>query len=117
MDRNSAKPGTPAVMPSKTIIANWLRSLFPDLPANHKIEDFGDGVIYCRILNHYCGQPAIQKFSWHPKNEYAYANNLKQVQAILQQQGFVLPFDVNKVSKRKFLENWQLINGFYKHFN
>lgn len=116
MDRHS-KPGTPQTVPSKVLIINWVRSLFPDLPQTLKIEDFGEGLIYARILNHYYGNPIHTKISWHPKNEYDYINNLKQVQTALTQLSIVLPFDVNKIAKCKFLENWSLINSFYKHFN
>lgn len=103
MEKSSSKPGTPGLVPSKTIIINWLRGLFPDLCPNLKIEDFGNGVIYCRIMHHYYGTPPLQKINWHPKNEYEYMNNLKNVQAALLQEGLGLPFDVNKISKRKFL--------------
>ena len=114
---NTSKPGTPGVVPSKTLITQWLKTLFPDLPNSLKIEDFGDGVIYCRILNHFHNNPPQQRICYNPRNEYDYVNNLKHVQAALLQQGMVIPFDVNKISKRKFLENWQLINNFYKHYS
>lgn len=104
-------------MPSKNVIIHWLRSLFPELPLNMKIEDFGDGVVYCRLLNHFYGNPAHTKITWAPKNEYEYANNLKHVQAALLQLGITIPFDVNRVVKRKFLENWALINAFYRHLS
>ena len=103
MERSSSKPGTPGVVPSKTIILTWLRSLLPDLPHSLKFEDFGDGVVYCRLLNHYYGSPVLQKIAWHPKNEYEYGNNLRQVQATLLQQGLTIPFDVSRVAKKKFL--------------
>ena len=73
IDKNynpNSKPGTPSAMvPSKTIIINWLKSLFPDLPLALKIEDFGNGVLYARILNHYCpGAIPTSKNINHPKN-------------------------------------------------
>lgn len=38
MEKHSlGKPGTPGLVPSKTIIASWLKSLFPDLPLSLKI--------------------------------------------------------------------------------
>lgn len=41
IDKNynpNSKPGTPAAMvPSKTVIINWLKSIFPDLPLALKI--------------------------------------------------------------------------------
>lgn len=70
MDRSMSKPGTPGVVPSKTIIINWLRGMFPDLPIAMKIEDLGDGVVYCRILNHFYSNPPVQKILNNPKNEY-----------------------------------------------
>jgi hypothetical protein len=39
------------------------------------------------------------------------------VQTALQQLSITIPFDVGRVAKRKFLENWALINAFYKHFS
>lgn len=69
MDKHlSTKPPTPGIVPSKTVITIWLKSLFPDLPLATKIEDFGDGVIYCRLLNHYYGNPPHSKITWSPKN-------------------------------------------------
>ena len=38
MERSSNKPGTPCPVPSKTIIINWLKGLFPDICSNLKIE-------------------------------------------------------------------------------
>lgn len=116
MEKSSPKPGTPSAVPSKTLITKWLRSLFPDLPHNLKIEDLGDGIVYCRILSHFYSNPPLQRICFHPKNEYDYINNLKHAQASLLQQSVLIPFDVNKIAKRKFLENWQLINNFYRHF-
>ncbi len=55
-------------MPSKTIITSWLKSLFADMPLSAKIEDFGDGVVYCRLLNHFYGNPPHSKITWSPKN-------------------------------------------------
>ena len=37
LNHNSSKPGTPSTVPSKTLIINWLRTMFPDLPAVLKI--------------------------------------------------------------------------------
>ena len=102
MERGINKPGTPGVVPSKTIIISWLRGMFPDLPCAMKIEDLGDGIVYCRILNHFHSNPPQQKILFHPKNEYEYANNLKHVQSALLQHGITIPFDVNKIAKRKF---------------
>ena len=70
MERSSHRPGTPSPVPSKTVIINWLKSLFPDICPNQKIEEFGNGVVYCRLMNHYYGSPHLQKINWHPKNEY-----------------------------------------------
>ena len=113
----SSKVPTPTLAPSKTVIISWLRSIFSNLPLNIKIEDFGDGVVYCKILNHFYGNPTHTKIIWAPKNEYEYVNNLKHTQSALLQLGITIPFDVNRVSKRKFLENWALINAFYRHFS
>ncbi len=63
-----SKPGTPCMVPSKTIIISWLKSLFPDLSTSSKIEDFGDGVVYCRLINHFCGNVLHSKITWAPKN-------------------------------------------------
>ena len=38
------------------------------------------------------------------------------MQNTLLQLAITIPFDVNRVAKRKFLENWSLINNFYRHF-
>lgn len=65
----NAKPGTPTTFPSKAHIVNWLRTMFPDLPIQLKIEEFGNGVIYCRILNHYYpGTIPPVKILMSPKN-------------------------------------------------
>lgn len=117
MDKFSNKPGTPSNIPSKTVINSWLKSLFPDLPLSTKIEDFGDGVIYCRLLSHFYGNPHHSKITWAPKNEYEYANNLKHVQNALLQLNIGISFDVGRVAKRRFLENWALINAFYRHLS
>lgn len=42
-------------------------------------------------------------------------SNLKQFQNALVQLKICVPFDVIKISKMKFLENWALINALHKH--
>lgn len=101
---SNAKPGTPSMIPSKTHIINWLKGMFPDLSLHTKIEDFGNGVIYCRIINHYYpGTLPSAKILMSPKNEYEFLNNLKHVQQAFVQHNIKIHFDINKVSKRKFL--------------
>lgn len=65
----NSKPGTPGMIPSKSHIINWLKTLFPDLSVNQKIEEYGNGVIYCRIINHYYpGTIPSAKILVNPKN-------------------------------------------------
>jgi hypothetical protein len=69
MFNSSLKPSTPQSFPSKTLIINWLRSLFVDLPQVLKIEDLGTGVIYCRVINHYYPNTIpLNRIVFHPKN-------------------------------------------------
>lgn len=49
----SSKPPTPAVANSKSSMLNWVKSIVPDTPHNMKVEDFGNGVIFCKIINVY----------------------------------------------------------------
>ncbi len=63
------KPGTPSSMPSKTTIFNWIKQIVPDSSPKMKVEDLGDGVIYCKIINHYF--PATinaNRLNTNPKN-------------------------------------------------
>ena len=101
---NSTKPNPNTLIPSKTHIINWIKTMFPDLPSQLKIEDFGNGVLYCRIINHYypAAIPPAKIFTT-PKNEYEFSNNLKLLQQALVQHEVNVHFDVTKVSKRKFL--------------
>jgi len=103
MEKLQTKPGTPNNVPSRTVIGSWLKSLFPELPVSPKIEDFGDGVIYCRLLNHFYASPPHAKITWAPKNEYEFANNLRHAQSALLHLGITISFDVGRVSKRRFL--------------
>ena len=65
----NAKAGTPNNFPSKGLIVNWLRTMFPELSIYLKIEDLGNGVIYCRIINHYYpGTIPSGKILMNPKN-------------------------------------------------
>lgn len=117
MDKVQTKPSTPSNTPSRTVIGAWLKSLFPELPISPKIEDFGDGIVYCKLLNHFYNSPPHSKITWAPKTQYEFANNLRHVQSALLQHGIAISFDVSRVAKRRFLENWALINGLYRHFH
>jgi hypothetical protein len=55
-------------LPSKHTILSWIKSILPDLTLNLKIEDFGDGVLYSRLLTYYYGLPTNSKIILTPKN-------------------------------------------------
>ena len=112
------KPGTPSSMPSKTTIFNWIKQIVPDSNPKMKVEDLGDGVVYCKIINHYFpGTININRLNLQPKNEYDYSLNLKLFQNALTMHKVVVPFDVGKIAKQKFLENWGLINALYRQLS
>ena len=50
-------------------------------------------------------------------NEYEYCLNLKQLQLALAKLRINIPFDINKVSKQRFNENWALIVLMHKHLD
>lgn len=56
--------------------------------------------------------PARIVFS--PKNEYESALNLKQLQSALTKLRMNLPFDIHRVAKKKFNENWALASQLYR---
>jgi hypothetical protein len=39
------------------------------------------------------------------------------MQNVLQQLSINITFDISKISKKKYKDNWDLIAAFYKHFN
>jgi hypothetical protein len=53
---------------SRLTIMNWLSSFLDDINANMRVEDFGKGVIFCRIVNHYYpGAVSLNRIIWNPK--------------------------------------------------
>jgi hypothetical protein len=98
------KPGTPSSMPSKSVIFGWIKQIVPEASTKMKVEDLGDGVIYCKIINHYFpGSVNLNRLNLNPKNEYEYSLNLKLFQNALTLHKVTVPFDVAKISKQKFL--------------
>lgn len=62
------KPGTPSNLPTKTIIFNWIKNICLDSSPRFKVEDLGDGVAYCKIINHYfSGIISLNRIILHPK--------------------------------------------------
>lgn len=63
------KPGTPSNLPTKTLIFNWIKTICPDSSLKLKVEDLGDGVVYCKIINHYFSNIiSVSRLAFHPKN-------------------------------------------------
>lgn len=63
------KPGTPSSMPTKSTIFNWIKQIVPDANTKMKVEDLGDGVVYCKIMNHYFpGSISLNRLNNSPKN-------------------------------------------------
>lgn len=62
------KPGTPSSLPTKTLIFNWVKNIVTDSPLKLKVEDLGDGLAYCKIINHYFnGIITSNRIMAHPK--------------------------------------------------
>jgi hypothetical protein len=44
-----------SLTPSKDLIIKWIKYILPDFHFKEKIEELGNGVIYCKIFNYYFG--------------------------------------------------------------
>jgi hypothetical protein len=103
-------------IPTKSQIMLWIYSLLPTQARNFTIESLGNGAIYCKIINHYCpGTILPSRIISNPINEYESCLNLKQLQLGLARMKIQIPLDINKVSKQRFTENWNLITLLYRH--
>lgn len=68
-------------------------------------------------MNHYYPNSInMNRLNMYPKNEYEYITNLKLFQNSLILHKINIPFDFNRISQLKFLENWALVNTLYKYF-
>jgi hypothetical protein len=101
--------------PSRQQIFNWIQSLLSDVPLSLKVEDFGKGTIYCRILHHYFpGIISINRIIWAPKSEYENLLNLRIFHNAVVQLKLPLAFDPVKLSKEKLADNWVFLVAFYR---
>lgn len=64
------KPGTPSSMPTKTTIFNWIKQIVPNINIQAmKVQQLGDGVIYCKIINQYFPNSInLNRLNLNPKN-------------------------------------------------
>jgi hypothetical protein len=102
-------------VPSKWQIFDWIHSILPSAERCLTIESLGNGVVYCRIVNHYApGSIHASRITPSPLNNYENCINLKQLQQALGKLRINVPFDISKVSKQRFNENWNLIVLLYR---
>ncbi|CAD8126673.1 unnamed protein product [Paramecium sonneborni] len=92
---------------SKTEILHWINAL---LKTNlTKIEQLGNGIAYCKLLNMIdptCLNPT--KIVLKTKTQIDHINNLKLFQTAMQKLHLKKQFDIDKVSKCYFHENYDL---------
>ncbi|CAD8125254.1 unnamed protein product [Paramecium sonneborni] len=93
---------------SKSEILHWINNL---LKTNlTKIEQLGNGVIYCKLLNMIDPTSLNStKIVLKTKTQIDHINNLKLLQNAMQKLHLKKQFDIDKVSKCYFHENYDLI--------
>lgn len=96
----------------------WIHSVLPSADKSTTIESLGNGSMYCRLVNHYLpGAILPSRIINNPVNEYESCLNLKQLQLALAKAKINIPFDMNRVSKQRFHENWNLVVLLFKHLD
>lgn len=99
--------------PTRASVSEWVGGILGR--GGVSIEQLGDGEAYCRILNHYAPGTILPCRIIHaPTNEYESAINLKHLQTALSKLQINIPFDIHRLTRKKFNENWALASHLYK---
>ena len=75
----------------------------------------GDGVVYCRIINHYRPNAIPEsRINHRPVSNYEATVNLKQVQVALRKMRMVVHLDIHKLARKTFADNWHFLQQLHK---
>ena len=116
--RPNSNPQKPPKCPtSKNEVISWIACSLNISSQHLSIQQLGDGAYYCRLLNTFVPDViSANRIIDRPSNEYQSGLNLKMLQLALKKLNINIPFDIHKLARKTFIDNWNFVCLLYKHF-
>jgi RP/EB family microtubule-associated protein len=83
-----------------------------------RIEQLGSGAVYCNLIDAmFPGRVAMQRVSWHARNEWEFIGNYKILQQAFAKCKIQKHIDIEKLSKCKYQDNLEFIQWLKRYFD
>lgn len=100
---------------SRTDLLNWVNNT---LELNYtKVEHFGNGAVYCQLLDSIYEDVPMSKVNFDSKNEYEHLNNMKVLQLAFNKHGITKKIQVERLVKCRLQDNLELLQWFKKYWS